>query len=92
MVDPIGYVFEWLGLKLTGTPLGVAAANDQVSTLKDFQMLGDGGKADVERRSKLSDGSIAGRETGEDSAAGGVGECGESCGEGVGGGWEGHGS
>ena len=56
----------------------VDLAAQQAGGFEDAQMLGDGGKGHGERPGKIFYGSLALRKTGQDGAAGGVGECAES--------------
>ena len=52
----------------------VDLAAQQAGGFEDAQMLGDGGKRHGERPGKILYGSLALRKTGQDGAAGGVGE------------------
>src|SRR6266702_3003424 len=77
VLDPVGDVPEWSRLEPAGPPLRLAPSRDQARAGKNFQVPGDGGKADVEGFCKLLNRSLSGREPGEDRAPGGVGEGGE---------------
>src|SRR5712691_1734577 len=85
VLDPVGDVLERIGLEPAGPPLRLAAALDQARALEDLEVLGDCGKADVERLGQLQDRGFARGETREDRAPRGIGEGGKSRAEAVGG-------
>jgi hypothetical protein len=84
--EPFGSFDERLGFEAAGAALGVLAAGDEAGAFEDFEVLGDGGLGHGEGLGEFVDGSLAGGEAGEDGAASGVGEGGESGVEAVGGG------
>src|SRR5579863_7553735 len=84
-LQPIGGAFEGGGFEAARTELRVAAAGDEAGVLQDFEMLGDGGQAHVERFGEFCDRGLSGREAREDGAPRGVGKGGESQAEVVGG-------
>jgi hypothetical protein len=53
-------------------------AAEQSGRLQNAEVLGDGGKRDVERGGKLGDGGFAERQARENGAAGGIGKRAES--------------
>src|SRR5215813_441877 len=74
---PVGDVLERRRLQTAGTPLRVAAADDQSGPFEHLQVFGDGRQAHVEGLGELGDGRVTRRETGENGAPGRVGERGE---------------
>jgi len=85
MLDPVGYIFEGASLEAARTPLRFAAAGDQPGALEHFEVLGDGGHADVKGLCELRDGSFSGDKASQDGAAGGIGESGKGVAESIGG-------
>ena len=77
LVEPIGCGFELARVELAGTPLGVAAAGDEARPFEDFEVTGDGGKADVKGLGELVDGCLAEGKPRENGATGGIGKSGE---------------
>ena len=78
LLEPFGGVSDRLGFEAAGASLGVATSRDEAGTLEDFEVLRDGGLGHGKGFDQLVDGGIAGGEAGEDSAASGIGESGES--------------
>ena len=74
---PLGGFGEPARVDAAGAALGVAAAGDKAGTFEDAEVLGDGGLGHREGAGELVNGGFAGAETGEDGAAGGIGERGE---------------
>lgn len=68
---------ERLGLEAAGPPLPVAAAGNQAGTFQHFEVFGDGGLSHSEWLGQFYHRSFAGEESGENGAAGGIGERGE---------------
>src|SRR6266568_3151899 len=77
VLDPVGDALERIGLEPAGPPLRLAAALDQARALEHLQVLGDGGKADVEGLGEFHHRDFARGEAREDRAPRGVGEGGE---------------
>src|SRR5215468_12554720 len=78
LLDPGSGVFEWPGIQAAGTPLRLAAAQDQSGALKHLQMLRDRGHGHLEWFSEFGHRGLAQSQPGQDGASSGVGECGES--------------
>src|SRR6266850_7160196 len=55
VLDPFGHVLERSRLEPAGPPLRLAAPLDEAGALQHLEMLGDGGKADVERLGEFED-------------------------------------
>ena len=72
--DPVGHFFQRRGLETAGAPLRVASARDQAGPLEHLQVFRDRRHAHVERLRELGDRRLAGGETGENGAAGRVGQ------------------
>src|SRR5712691_8327337 len=53
VLDPIGDVFERLGVEAAWPPLRLPPARDEAGALENFEVLGDGGQADVEGLGQL---------------------------------------
>jgi len=75
--DPTGGFFEWIGFEMTRARLGIASTCDEARSFQDFQMLGDGRHAHLERLGEIGHGSVTGCEARQDSSAGRIGEGGE---------------
>src|SRR5882724_1304902 len=72
--DPVGDVFQRIGLQPARTPLRLAAALDEPGALEHLQVLGDGGQAHVEGLGDLHHRGLARGEAREDRSPGGIGE------------------
>ena len=74
MLDPAGCVFHGLGRKAATVNAAVDFAAQQAGGLQHAQVLGYRRKGHIEGLSKFADGRFALRQTGEDGAAGVIGE------------------
>lgn len=84
LLHPIGNVAQWLRFEPAGPPLRLATLRDQAGALQYLEMLGNGGRAYLERLGELRDRCFARRETRKDRAASRIGECGEDSAEVIG--------
>jgi len=75
--EPVVDILQRLRLDAAGAELRLAAARDQAGALQYFEMLGNRRKAHGERLGQFHDGGFAERQTGQDGAAGRIGERGE---------------
>ena len=76
-LDPDGDFLKRRSFKAARAPLGFAAAEDESGTFEDFEVLGDGGRAQRKRLGKLFDGGFTESQASEDRAPGWIGESGE---------------
>ena len=67
-----------------GAPLRRPRTRDRAGALEDFQVLGDGRPADLERLGELVDAHLAAGQAGEDGAPGRISQGSEGRSEGVG--------
>ena len=79
LFHPIGDVFEFFAIELAGAPLRFARLGDEAGLFQDLEVLGDGREAHFleEGPGEVGDVGFALRQSRQDGAAGGVGECGE---------------
>jgi hypothetical protein len=73
-LNPVGHVFKGNCHQLAWPSLRIPAARNKASVLKDIQVLGDGGLAQIERPHKLRNVRVSRHQAGEDRAARGVRE------------------
>src|SRR5262245_38492062 len=72
--QPVVDAPECARLDPAGPPLRLATARDEAGALEDLQMLGDGGRADVEGLREFRYRRLTEREPRQDGAARGIGE------------------
>jgi hypothetical protein len=78
VVDPLSGGLHGLGGKAASVDAAIDFALEEAGGFENAKMLGDGGERKGERLGELGDRGFTLREAGENGAAGGVGECGES--------------
>src|SRR5262249_18779193 len=81
--EPVVRFLERARIDAAGPHLGVAAARDQACTLEHFEMLGNGGKAHLERFGELEHRAFPECELRQNCAPCWIGECSESRAEAV---------
>src|SRR5690606_25182212 len=80
-VDPIGHLAQRRCIQAARAPLGPSPLFDQPSALEDFEVLGDGRRADVEGLGQFLDRGLTLGQALENGPAGRIGQCGEKSAE-----------
>ena len=75
LVNPVDGQIEPFGFKATRPSLGLAAARNKATVLKDLDVLGHSLKREIEWFGQLVDGRLAAREVCENRPPGGVRQC-----------------
>ena len=75
--DPIDRLVQSPRFEFAWTPLRIDVRRDETGTLEHLEMLGYGRLAHLERLGELGHRGLAPRQPRQDSAARGVGQCGE---------------
>ena len=80
-MQPIGGFLQRRGDQAPRPPLRLSSLLDQAGAFENAQVLGDRGRAHLERQGDVLDDRIAGREASQDGAPSRIGQGGEGEGE-----------
>jgi hypothetical protein len=74
LINPVGDVFQGGGLQTARAPLGFTSPRDEPGPFEHFEVLGDGGKAHLERLGEFGDRGLPRGESRQDGSARRIGQ------------------